>query len=271
MITNTPSRAINPPMTSGVSGETPSIFHPVLKPTVSSLLTPVSSRNTLLLQSLPTNTPFWQVNSRRRKDDTRVGTAARGIVERLSRLPRRLPSDGGSSGRVRHALSTGARDRGQPARHAPLPPGATVAFATQECRGNRGLGRCRAPGHARLYRYRTMGPPAVDRGVGGSSGQAVGRARGHHRLRSEQFPQTRHAFGGRQAPVVRPPGQGRYLPGRRVYGLRLGTRPCLARFPLIFAPGVGMGRATTPGMPRTVRGALPNAAGAVLGDARCVG
>ena len=68
------------------------------KPTVSPLLTPVTSRNILLLQSLPTNTPFWQVNSRRRKDDTRVGTEARGIVERLSRLPRRLPSDGGSSG-----------------------------------------------------------------------------------------------------------------------------------------------------------------------------
>ena len=45
-------------------------------------------------------------------------------------------------------------------------------------------------------------------------------------------------------------------------------RPCLARFPLISARGVGTGRATTPGMPRTVRGALPNAAGAVLGDAR---
>src|SRR6266702_4581566 len=95
------------------------------KPTVSPLLTPVSSRNTLLLQPLLTNTPFWQVNSRRRKDDPRVGPAARGIVERLSRLPRRLPSDGGSSGRVRHALSTGARDRGRPALHAPLPPGAT--------------------------------------------------------------------------------------------------------------------------------------------------
>ena len=37
----------------------------------------------------------------------------------------------------------------------------------------------------------------------------IGRTRWHHRLRSEQFPQTRHAFGGRQAPVVRPPGQGR--------------------------------------------------------------
>src|SRR5215831_6541819 len=61
------------------------------KPTVSPLLTPVSSRNALLLQSLPTNTPFWQVNARRRKDDIRVGTAARGIVERWSRLPRRFP------------------------------------------------------------------------------------------------------------------------------------------------------------------------------------
>src|SRR5262249_52530416 len=121
-----------------------------IRPTVSPLLTPVSSRNALFLQSLPTNTPFWQVNSRRRKDDTRVGTAARGIVERLSRLPRRFPGDGGASGRVRHALSTGARDRGRPARHAPLPPGAPVAFATQECRGNRVLGRCRATGPARL-------------------------------------------------------------------------------------------------------------------------
>src|SRR5437588_6902790 len=102
-------------------------------PTVSPLLTPVSSRNALLLQSLPTNTPFWQVNSRRRKDDTRVGTAARGIVARLYRLPRRLPSDGGASGRVRHALSTGARDRGRRALHAPLPPGPPVPCATQEC------------------------------------------------------------------------------------------------------------------------------------------
>src|SRR5712691_12836502 len=170
MMTNTPSRAINPPMTSGVSGETPSIFHPHNKPTVSSLLTPVSSRNTLLLQSLPTNTPFWQVNSRRRKDDTRVGTAARGIVARLSRLPRRLPSDGGSSGRVRHALSTGTRDRGRPALHASLPPGAPVSFATQECRGNRGLGQCRATGHPRLHRDGGVGSSAVGRRVGWSSG-----------------------------------------------------------------------------------------------------
>ena len=52
--------------------------------------------------------------------------------------------------------------------------------------------------------------PLLSRGGGTSlAGQAVGRARWHHRLRSEQFPQTRHAFGGRQAPVVRPPGQGR--------------------------------------------------------------
>src|SRR5439155_4055871 len=175
--------------------------------------------NALLLQSLPTNIPFWQVNARRRKDDTRVGTAARGIVERLSRLSRRLQSDGGSSGRVRHALSTGARDRGRPALHAPLPPGAPVACATQACRGHRGLGRCRATGSARLYWYRTMGPPAVDRGVGGSSGRAVGRTRWHHRLRSEQLPEARHAFGGGEAPVVWSPGQGRQLPGGCLYGI----------------------------------------------------
>src|SRR5262245_52839364 len=72
-------------------------IHVCFIPTVSPLLTLLSSRNTLLLQSLPTNTPFWQVNSRRRKDDTCVDTTARGIIERLSRLPRCLPSDGGSS------------------------------------------------------------------------------------------------------------------------------------------------------------------------------
>src|SRR4029453_13250645 len=173
------------------------------KPTVSPLLTPVSSRNILLLQSLPNSIPYRQDNVRRRKDEHRVGTAARGSIERLYRLPRRLPSDGGASGRVRHALSTGARDRGGPAPPAPLPPGAPVAFATQECRGNRGLGRCRATGHARLYRYCTMGPRAVDRGVGESSGQAVGRTRWDHRLRSEQFPQARKAFGRSKAPMVR--------------------------------------------------------------------
>src|SRR4029453_17119077 len=71
------------------------VYIPKDIPTVSPLLTPVSSRNALLLQSLPTNTPFWQVNSRRRKDDTRVGTAARGIVARLPLFPALLHSIGG--------------------------------------------------------------------------------------------------------------------------------------------------------------------------------
>src|SRR5437879_3876361 len=106
------------------------------KPTVSPLLTPTASRNVLFLQSLPTSIPYRQGNVRRRKDDPRVGTAARRNVERLSRFPRRLPSDGGSSGRVRRALSTGAGDRSRPAPHASLPSGAAVPFATQECRGH---------------------------------------------------------------------------------------------------------------------------------------
>jgi len=66
-------------------------------PTVSPLLTPVASRNLLLLQSLPTLISHRQDNVRRRKDVHRVGTAARGGRERLFRLPRRLPSDGGPS------------------------------------------------------------------------------------------------------------------------------------------------------------------------------
>ena len=99
---------------------------PEFKPTVSPLLTPVTSRNILLLPSLPNSIPYRQDNVRRRKDAHRVGTAARGNIGRLSRLPRRLHSDGGSSGRVRHALSTRSGDRGQRAPRAPLPPGVTI-------------------------------------------------------------------------------------------------------------------------------------------------
>src|SRR5262249_43109890 len=59
----------------------------VLKPTVSPLLTSITSRNVLLLQSLPNSIPYRQDNGRRRKDDTCVGTATRSIVERWSRVP----------------------------------------------------------------------------------------------------------------------------------------------------------------------------------------
>src|SRR5499427_6178387 len=61
-------------------------------PTVSLLLTPVASRNLLLLQSLPDSIPYRPANVRRRKDEHCVGAAARGLGERLSRLPRRVPS-----------------------------------------------------------------------------------------------------------------------------------------------------------------------------------
>ncbi len=45
-----------------------------------SLLTPVASPNPLLYQSLPTSIHDRHAIGRRRKDDTHVGTAARGIV-----------------------------------------------------------------------------------------------------------------------------------------------------------------------------------------------
>ena len=44
------------------------------------LFTPVASRNLLLYQSLPTSIPCRHANVRRRKDDPRVGTAARRIT-----------------------------------------------------------------------------------------------------------------------------------------------------------------------------------------------
>src|SRR5713101_7507546 len=75
------------------------------KPTVSPLLTPPTSHNILLLQSLLNSIPYRQDNVRRRKDEHRVGTAARGISERLYRVPRCVPSDGRPAGRVRRALS----------------------------------------------------------------------------------------------------------------------------------------------------------------------
>ena len=65
-------------------------------------------------------------------------------------------------------------------------------------------------------------------------------------------------------------GKGRQLPGRRLHGLRLCARSCLARLPVVPARGLGTRRATTPGMPRPARDSLPNASGAVFGDARRV-
>src|SRR5215510_3327061 len=100
------------------------------------ILTPVTSRNILLLPSLPHSIPYRQANVRRRKDEECVGTAARGSLARLSRLPRRLHADGGASGRVRHTLSTRARDRGQRAPRAPLPPGVTVPSGAEGCGEN---------------------------------------------------------------------------------------------------------------------------------------
>src|SRR2546428_6598852 len=97
------------------------------------ILTPVTSHNILCLQSLPNSIPYRQDNVRRRKDAHRVGTAARGSLARLSRLPRRLPADGGSSGRVRRALSTCAGDRGRPTQRVSLPPGTAVPLAREEC------------------------------------------------------------------------------------------------------------------------------------------
>src|SRR5215510_7335698 len=103
------------------------------KPTVSLLLTPVASRNLLLLQSLPDSIPYRPANVRRRKDEHCVGAAARGLGERLSRVPRRLPSDVGPTLCVRGALPTRAGDRDRPAQLAPLPPRAAVALARQKC------------------------------------------------------------------------------------------------------------------------------------------
>src|SRR5262249_31603676 len=177
-------------------------------PTVSPLLTPITACKILLLQSLPNSTLYQQTNVRRRKDAHRVGPAARRSLERLSRLPRRLPSDGGSSSRVRRALSTRAGNRGWPTQRAPLPPGTAVQSAREECRGHRDVRRCRAPDHPRLHRHGALGSSALGDRVSRTSGCSVGRTRWHHRVRSQQFPQTWDALGGRQTAVVWPPGQG---------------------------------------------------------------
>jgi len=52
-----------------------------------------------------------------------------------------------------------------------------------------------APGHPRLHRHGALGyRPLVTVLVG--QWRSVGRTRWHHRLRSEQLPQARHAFSG---------------------------------------------------------------------------
>jgi hypothetical protein len=111
----------------------------------------------------------------------------------------------------------------------------------KECRGNRDLGRCGTTDHPRLHRYRARGPSAMGHGVSRTSGRSVGGTRRHHRLRSQQLSQTRPACGGGEAPMGRPPGQGRQLPGRCVHGLRLSPRACLARLPFVPAQGSGHG------------------------------
>src|SRR5262249_6416789 len=150
------------------------ILHCLCKPTVSPLLILVTSRNILLLQSLPNSISDRQDNGRRRKDDTHVGTAARGHVERLSRFPGRFHADGGASGRVRGALSTGAGDRSRPTPHAPLPPGAAVPLTREECRGHRDVRQYRAPSHPRLHRHGALGSSALGGRVSWPSGRAVG-------------------------------------------------------------------------------------------------
>ena len=51
--------------------------------------------------------------------------------------PRRVHLHGGTVGRLRGAISPSAGDRGQPAQRPPLPPGAIVPLAQEECRGHR--------------------------------------------------------------------------------------------------------------------------------------
>src|SRR5712692_6119145 len=119
-------------------------------PTVSPLLTLVASRNLLLYQSLPTRIPYRQAKVRRRKDDTGVGTAARSITEGLHRFPRRVHPHGGPPARFCRAVPTRSGGRGRRAPCVPLPPGAAVPRRAPECRADRRLGRCRAPGPARL-------------------------------------------------------------------------------------------------------------------------
>src|SRR5205823_11696640 len=93
----------------------------------------VASRNLLLYQSLPISIPYRYALLRRRKDDTDVGTAARGIVEGLHRFSRRVRIHCGPSVRLRCALSTLPGDRSGSAQCAALPGGLAVRLEPQEC------------------------------------------------------------------------------------------------------------------------------------------
>src|SRR5262247_3768009 len=111
----------------------------------------IVSRNLLLYPSLPVSIPYGYALLRRRNDDTGVGPATRGSVEGLHRVPRRVSLDGGSSTRLRGALSTRSWDRGQPAQRAPLSGRPPVPPGPQECGEERRLHRWRAPGYPSVH------------------------------------------------------------------------------------------------------------------------
>ena len=75
------------------------------------------------------------------------------------------------------ALETAAAQRNV---HLYLP--GLLSFATQECRGHRGVGRCRTPGPARVHRHGALGSSPVDPGAGRPSDRAAGGTRGRDRL-----------------------------------------------------------------------------------------
>ena len=83
-----------------------------------------------------------------------------------------------------------------------------------------------------------LGPCPLDGGTGPPDRSRPRRGRRRPRLRSFRLPQEGHRVRRRPAPVVRTPGQGGQLPGRRLPRLRLaqGARP--GRLPPLPAQGV---------------------------------
>jgi DDE superfamily endonuclease len=67
----------------------------------------------------------------------------------------------------------------------------------------------------------------------GQVAERLGEPDGIMAFDPSSFPQARHAFGRGAAPMVWPPREGRQLPGGGLHGIRLSSRACLARLPLV--------------------------------------
>ena len=92
---------------------------------------------------------------------------------------------------------------------------------------------------AEVHRELALGPRAAADDTRHAGGGRAGRSRRRHRVRSVGVRQKRKGVGGGATAVVRSPGEGRELSGRRVHGLCVAHRACFGERPTVPSRAVG--------------------------------